>query len=150
MRLLPIMLLMFPALPSALSAPARIAPGTGDDLVVIVNPASHLTHMSRSQVTNTFMGRMRQLPTGSAALPIDLSANAERAQFHLSLVHWSLAQVSSYWARLVFSGQANPPFRVRTARAAVQLVTNNLNAIAYVPRSAITPRVRIVLDLGPH
>ncbi len=150
MRLLPVILLMLPAVPCALCAPARGAPGARTDLVVIVNPAAHIAHMSRVQVRDIFMGRLRQLPTGATALPIDLSVEAERAQFYRSLVHWSLTEVSSYWARLVFSGQASPPFRVQTARAAVQLVADNPNAIAYVPRTAITPRVRIVLDLGPH
>lgn len=150
MRLLPLMLLMLPALPSALGAPACTAPAAAEDLVVIVNPAAHVAHMTRSQVIDIFMGRLRQLPTGAPALPIDLSGGAARAQFYRRLVHWSLAQVSSYWARLVFSGQASPPFRVQSARAAVQLVADNPNAIAYVPRTAISPRVRIVLDLGPH
>ena len=149
MRRPPVMLLL-PALPNVLGTPARARPAAGQDLVVIVNPAAHVAHLTRSQVIDIFMGRLRQLPTGAPALPIDLSGGAARAQFYGQLVHWSLAQVGSYWARLVFSGQASPPFRVQSAHAAVQLVADNPNAIAYVPRTAISPRVRIVLDLGPH
>ena len=150
MRRLPVMLLLLPALPNALGAAAHAGPAAGQDLVVIVNPAAHVAHLTRSQVIDIFMGRLRQLPTGAPALPIDLSGGAARAQFYGQLVHWSLAQVGSYWARLVFSGQASPPFRVQSAHAAVQLVADNPNAIAYVPRTAISPRVRIVLDLDPH
>jgi ABC-type phosphate transport system substrate-binding protein len=150
MRLLPIMLLMLPAVPSAHATAARLRPTVGQDLVIIVNPAAHVSHLTRSQVIDIFMGRLRQLPTGAPALPIDLAGGAARAQFYGHLVHWSLVQVSSYWARLVFSGQASPPYRAQNARAAVQLVADNPNAIAYVPRTAISPRVRIVLDLGRH
>lgn len=150
MRLAPLILLVLPAFATTLAAPASNTLAGRHALVVIVNPAAHVRKLDRNQVVDIFMGRFRQLPTGATALPIDLANNAVRAQFYQRLVHWSLAQVGSYWARLVFSGQASPPFRASNARAAVQLVATNPNAIAYVPRSAVNSHVRIVLDLGSH
>ena len=115
---------------------------------MIVNPASDVTALTRDQVIDIYMGRLRQLPSGAAAQPIDLADTVERRLFYQRLIHWTLAEVGSYWARLVFSGQANPPYQAPDARKAVELVAQNPDAIAYVDRSAVTKQVRVVLDLG--
>jgi ABC-type phosphate transport system substrate-binding protein len=120
-----------------------------DDLVVIVNARSHVHALTRDQVIDIFMGRFRQLPSGATALPIDVDDPAERQTFYERLVHKNLAEIGSYWARLVFSGEATPPFRAPDNRAALQLVATNPDAIAYCYRSTVTGRVKVVLDLKP-
>lgn len=120
-----------------------------DDLVVIVNAGSHVHSLTRDQVIDIFMGRYRQLPSGATALPIDVDDPSERQTFYERLVHKNLAEIGSYWARLVFSGQATPPFRAPDSRAALKLVATNPDAIAYCYRSAVTGRVKVVLDLKP-
>jgi ABC-type phosphate transport system substrate-binding protein len=120
------------------------------NLAVIVNPASGINQLTRSQVIDIFLGRYRKLPSGAVAMPIDLRIDTpERQQFYLLLVGKDLAQMSSYWARLVFSGQAAPPFPVSDARTALDLVATNPNAIAYVERTTVDKRVRMVLELKP-
>ena len=120
------------------------------NLVVIVNPASGIGQLTRSQVIDIFLGRSRKLPSGAVAIPIDLrNDTSERKQFYLLLVGKDLSQMSSYWARLVFSGQAAPPFPVPDARTALDLVATNPNAIAYVESEAADNRVKVVLELKP-
>lgn len=138
------LLLLSPLLPLPALAHAPRRP----DMVVIVNPTSDISALTRDQVIDIFMGRFRQLPSGATALPIDLADTAERQLFYQQLIHWTLAEVGSYWARLEFSGQANPPYQTPDARTAVELVAHNPDAIAYVDRSAVTKKVRVVLDLG--
>jgi ABC-type phosphate transport system substrate-binding protein len=119
-------------------------------LVIIVNPASGIAQLTRSQVIDIFLGRSRKLPSGAVAIPIDLrNDTSERKQFYLLLVGKDLSQMSSYWARLVFSGQAAPPFPVPDARTALELVATNPNAIAYVDSAAADDRVKVVLELKP-
>jgi ABC-type phosphate transport system substrate-binding protein len=120
------------------------------NLVIVVNPASGIEQLTRSQTIDIFLGRNRRLPSGVIALPIDLhSGTPERGQFYLLLVGKDFAQMSSYWARLVFSGQAAPPFPVPDARTALELVATNPNAIAYLDSATIDNRVRVVLELKP-
>jgi ABC-type phosphate transport system substrate-binding protein len=119
-------------------------------IVVIVNPASGVDHLTRDEVIDIFLGRYRKLPSGEVALPIDVSeAGSERAQFYQSLVKKSPAEMSSYWARLVFSGQTSPPFQVPDVKTALQLVESNPNAIAYVSRALVSPKVKVVLEIAP-
>jgi ABC-type phosphate transport system substrate-binding protein len=118
-------------------------------IVVIVNPASGIERLSREEVIDIFLGRFRKLPSGRAALPIDVETSDERARFYQQLVKKSPAEMSSYWARLVFSGQTSPPFKVPDAKTAVELVESNPNAIAYVNRASVNERVKVVLEIKP-
>jgi ABC-type phosphate transport system substrate-binding protein len=119
-------------------------------IVVIVNPESGVDKLTRDEVIDIFLGRYRKLPSGRAALPIDVSEpSTERARFYQLLVKKSPAEISSYWARLVFSGQTSPPFQVADAKTAIELVQSNPNAIAYVDRASVNAHVKVVLEIKP-
>ena len=119
-------------------------------LVVIVNPAIGVQHLSRREVMDIFLGRYRTFPSGASALPIDLDVSSTaRKQFYLLLAHKDSSDMGSYWARLTFSGKISPPFAVSDARMAIDIVANNPNAIAYVDRAAVDGRVRIALEITP-
>jgi ABC-type phosphate transport system substrate-binding protein len=128
-----------------------LAAGAADaaDLVVIVNPQSGVEKLSKDEVIDIFLGRYRKLPGGRVALPIDVAeSGTERARFYQLLVKKSSAEMSSYWARLVFSGQTSPPFQVPDAKTAIELVQSSPNAIAYVDRSAVNSKVKVVFELS--
>jgi len=134
----------------AVSPLLQAEPGQG--LVVIVNPAIGVQHLSRREVLDIFLGRYRTFPSGSSALPIDLDISSnERKQFYELLAHKEPADMGSYWARLTFSGKISPPFAVMDAHMAIDIVANNPNAIAYVDRSTVESdrRVRIALEITP-
>jgi len=128
-----------------------IAPtGRTETLVVIVNPSVGVQQLSRREALDIFLGRYRTFPSGASALPIDLDINSEeRKEFYLVLAHKDPPDMNSYWARVTFTGKISPPFAVATARMAVELVANNVNAIAYVDPSAVDNRVRIALQITP-
>jgi ABC-type phosphate transport system substrate-binding protein len=118
------------------------------DLVIIVNPQSGVTTLTRQEAINIFTGRYRTLPSGLVAFPIDVQGrNGERKGFYKNLLNKDLAMIDAYWARLVFSGQTSPPLQVADSATAVQLVAGNRSAIAYVDRRAIGPQVKVVLEL---
>jgi ABC-type phosphate transport system substrate-binding protein len=119
-------------------------------LVVIVNPAIGVQHLSPGEVRDIFLGRYRTFPSGASALPIDLDVDsAARREFYLLIAHKDASSMGSYWARLTFSGKISPPFAVSDARQAIDIVANNPNAIAYVDRAAVDDRVRIALEITP-
>jgi len=118
-------------------------------IVVIVNPSCGVDKLTRDEVIDIFLGRYRKLPSGRVAMPIDVTAEGDRARFYQLLVKKSPAEMSSYWARLVFSGTTSPPFQVPDAQTALDLVQSNPNAIAYVERASVTPKVKVVLEIKP-
>ncbi len=119
-----------------------------DELVVIVNPQSGVAQLSKAEIINIFMGRQKRLPSGATALAIDLSSqNAEKQQFYTRLVNKELAEINSYWARLIFSGQGSPPRQTETTEEMPDIIENNKGAIGYIEKLKANPRVRIVYTL---
>ncbi|HLS98639.1 MAG: hypothetical protein RBR91_10515 [Porticoccaceae bacterium] len=118
----------------------------GAELVLVVHPDSGLTTLSRDEAINIFMGRHRQLPSGITALPVDLAP--ARAEFYQLLTDKTLAQINSYWARLVFSGRASPPRQAQDAAEVLDIVANSRGAIGYVRRRDLSAGVRPLVGLA--
>ncbi len=118
-------------------------------IVVVVPAHSEVEKLSREDVTNIFLGRLRQYPNGVAAYPIDQPAAVpEKAAFYRLLVNKEIAEINAYWARLIFSGRTSPPQQARSSDDAVDLLMGNPKAITYLERSKVDRRLKIVLDLG--
>lgn len=118
-----------------------------NDFVVIANLNSGLEKMSKDEVINVYMGRHRKLPSGISAVPLDLSNPlAEKANFYSVMVNKELSEISSYWARLRFSGQGSPPKQLKDADEALEYVIQSTGAIAYIDRKKADKRVKIVYD----
>jgi ABC-type phosphate transport system substrate-binding protein len=135
----------------ALAVPQSMAPGehlVRDRMVVIVNPASGVTHLTREEAKNIFMGRTRFLRPGLVALPVEqTSPESSRARFYELLVNLPLAEVRTYWARLYFSGQAQPPRQTANEEETLDVVAANVGAIGFVDPGKVDPRVKGVLVL---
>lgn len=119
------------------------------ELVVVAHPKSGIERLSHDEVVNIFLGRYRRLASGITAEPVDMAGEAEsRALFYRKLVGKSLAEINSYWARLVFSGKTQPPRTVALAEEALNVVAANPGALAYVDRTKADKRVVIVYELS--
>lgn len=120
-----------------------------EELVVIANPSSGVDKLTRDEVIDIFFGRRRQLPSGIAAMPLDLPASSpEKARFYRRLVGKELSEINAYWARLVFSGRTQPPSQAQNTEEMMSLVNNNPGALGYVGKSDVGPRAKIVFELG--
>ncbi|WP_106476473.1 hypothetical protein [Phytohalomonas tamaricis] len=115
------------------------------DIAMVTNADNGIDQLSQSDALNIFMGRYRKLPNGALALPIDLVPL--KARFYHALVNKDLAEINSYWARLVFSGQGSPPQQADSAAEVINLVVHNPSALSYVDAARVTPEMRVVLVL---
>ena len=80
------------------------------DVFVVVPTSSSVHAMSQKELVDLYMGRTRAFPDGTFALPFDLPRDHPgRAAFYQALTGMDLAQINSYWSRLMFSGQTLPP-----------------------------------------
>jgi ABC-type phosphate transport system substrate-binding protein len=115
------------------------------ELAVVANPNSGIDKLSKDEVINIYMGRTRKLPNGLTGMPIDLSnTHHEKMQFYSLLVGKELAEINSYWARLRFSGLGQPPLQVNSMEDAINLVSENKGAIAYIDSKKIDKRVKLI------
>jgi ABC-type phosphate transport system substrate-binding protein len=112
------------------------------EVVVIVNAKHPAAALSAEQIANVYLGK-----DGSFA-PLDLPESAPlRGEFYKKIAGRDAAQLKAMWARLIFTGKAQPPKQVGSSAEAVQQVAGNDRAIAYVDKSAVDASVKAVLRI---
>ncbi len=133
-----------PATRSAWAADPSLA-----DPVVVVSANSPLPMLSRSQAVGYFTGRLRNLPGGEPVQPLDLpTTHPLRERFYRLLTGLGPAQMNSYWARLSFSGQMQPPQVVDTETVMLRSLRDNPRAIGYMAKPPEDERLRVLLMLS--
>lgn len=130
----------------AFSALLMFAPFARADFYIIVHASNPQRTMTQKEVVDLFMGRSRAFVGGEFALAFDLPRDsAGRAAFYQALTGMSAAQVTSYWSRLMFSGQSMPPQPLPDEATMIEIVKRNPNAIGWVTREPADKQVRTVL-----
>ena len=119
------------------------------DLVLVVSADSGIANLSRDEVVNIFLGRYRKLPNGATAVPLDIDGDSmERRMFYQTLLGKPLAEINSYWSRLVFSGRTTPPEDLPSQRAVLLRVMRDPVAIGYIDRANLNDKVKVVYELA--
>ncbi len=114
------------------------------ELSVIVHP-SNTSNLDINQVKRIFLGKQAKFDNGSKAVPVNQDASSDsRQNFDKSLLGRSSSQVSAYWSKLVFTGKGIPPKEVKSDAEAIELVSKNVDMIAYIDSSNAAPSVKVV------
>lgn len=137
------LLALLPALAFGLALPAL-----GGELVVVAGSHSPVSHLSREQVADIYLGRVTTLPGGASALPLDLPASSpEREAFYNRIAGKSAAQVKVYWARMAFTGKGIPPRQLSGSAQIKKFANSKPGAIAYLEEDAVDGSVKILCSL---
>jgi hypothetical protein len=115
------------------------------DLYVVVNAANPVPSLSRSEVIALFTGRSRTFPDGGQATPYDHPRKSDaRASFYRALTGMELARVNSYWSRLLFTGQVQPPPELDNDAAVGARILAEPKAVGYLTRPPAHAGLRVV------
>jgi hypothetical protein len=118
------------------------------DIFVIVNAASPVRSLTNKEAVDLFMRRTRVDANGEQFVVCDLARdNTVRADFYRVLTRMSQAQINSYWARLMFSGQVMPPQAFASEQEVLDMVRRHPGGIGYVSHDPQDSAVRVVLLL---
>jgi ABC-type phosphate transport system substrate-binding protein len=116
------------------------------DIVVVVSPKSPITALSKSQMTDIFLGRATRFPNGLLAVPIDqVEGSAAREEFYTRFVGKSAAQMKAYWSKIIFTGRGQPPTEVSDSAAVKKRILENQAAIGYIDKNMADASVRVLL-----
>jgi len=122
------------------------APGARADFYIVVQASNPQRALSQKDVLDLFMGRSRAFSNGDFALIFDLPRDsARRAAFYRTLTGMTLAQVNSYWSRLMFSGQSMPPQSLPDEATIISIVKRNPNAIGWLSSEPTDRQLRTLL-----
>jgi ABC-type phosphate transport system substrate-binding protein len=117
------------------------------DVVAVVSSKNPVSTMSKSQVTDIFLGKTARFPDGLQAVPIDQAEGSPaRDEFYATFAGKSPAQIKSHWAKIIFTGRGQPPKAVSNDIEIRKLIAANPQAISYIDRSAVDGRVKVLIQ----
>ncbi|MEL0605491.1 hypothetical protein [Pseudoalteromonas undina] len=115
------------------------------EFAVVVNKNNAINSLSKREIIDIYMGRYLTFPDGETSQPFDLPAqSALKNDFYLKLVNKDEQKINAYWARLLFSGRANPPSPSASVKDALNKIASSPFAIGYIPLSQVTDAVKVV------
>ncbi len=118
-------------------------------MVVVVNAQSGVALMTKGDVANLYLGRLKTFFNGLPVTLADLEENrSERMRFYQLLLDMSLSRVEAFRARQRFSGQAQTFRSFRSPEALLAWVAVTPGAMGYIDARDADARVRVVLQLN--
>lgn len=114
------------------------------DVVLVANKANTLDSLKQSQLVRIYLRKTKQFSNGSEVVPIDLKASDTRDYFYRKIIRKSERQLKYYWSRMMFSGNTRPPKKLRSDRAVIHFVSQNVNALGYVRADSVTDEVKVI------
>jgi len=116
------------------------------DVVAVVSANSTIVTLSKTQVTDIFLGRVSRFPDGAQAVPIDQAEGSTiRDQFYVKVAGKSPAQVKAFWSKIIFTGRGRPPKAVSNSIEMKKRIAENPAAIGYIEEQLVDDTVRVVL-----
>lgn len=117
------------------------------DVVVVVSAKNPVSHLNAEQTGRIFLGKVNTFPGGAHVVPLDQPEGAPiREEFYTRVLNKSAAQLTAYWAKMVFTGDGFPPKLINGSAAVKHAVSSNPDAIGYIDRSAVDGSVKVVFD----
>jgi len=114
-------------------------PVLAQSVAVIVNP-KNTNAMAANKVSNIFLAKSSEL------VGVDLpDGNAVRDAFYHKVTGKDGAQLKAYWAKLVFTGKAQPLKELASDAEVKKFVAGNPAAIGYIDKASADDSVKVVL-----
>lgn len=119
------------------------------EVVVVVAADSPVSSLSAPQVANLFLGKSRAFPNGGEAAPVDQpEGSAVRKEFYARMLKKNAAQMTAYWAKVIFTGDGHPPQQLRDSLEVRNSVAHDRHAVGYIDAGDVNSSVRVVYRLG--
>ena len=117
------------------------------DVLVVTGAKSSFVALSKSQVSDVFLGKVTSLPDGSSATLVDLPESSPlRDEFYLKVANKSSSQAKAYWAKLYFTGRGVPPREAINSNEVKRILNSTPGAIGYIERSALDNSVKVIFE----
>ncbi len=115
------------------------------EVVIVVSPQNPTTTLSRSEVSNIFLGKINRFPNGQPAVPIDQPESSQpRKDFYRDVSNKQPADIKAYWSRMIFTGRGQPPMVVEGDEQVKKSLTGRPDGIGYIDRAAVDDSVKVL------
>ena len=118
------------------------------DIAVIVNPTNPVNHLSKKQISMLFLKQVKAYPQGNKVRPLNLHRkNPVSKKFYTEVVGKTGRTLSSYWAKIQFSGRGTAPEVLRSPDAMLKAVKEDPQAIGYIDLEKVNDGVKVIFVL---
>lgn len=119
--------------------------GASAEVVTVVAAGNPIDSLSRGDVANIFLGKIRHFPDGTPVQPIDQpeSSPAHRA-FYRQIGNMRPAELKAHWSKMIFTGRGQPPPIAADDEAVKQALSRQPAAIGYIEDGTVDARVKVV------
>ena len=132
----------FPKLAMLLALAGNIAAA---EVVTVVSSQNSTTTLSRSEVSNIFLGKINRFPNGQPAVPIDQPEDSQqRKDFYRDVSNKQPADLKAYWSRMIFTGRGQPPMMVDGDEQVKKSLAGRPDGIGYIDRAAVDDSVKVL------
>lgn len=114
-------------------------------VAIVVSADSSLSSMTKDQVGTVFLGKMKDLPNGVKAKPVNQpEESAIFDAFNEKVVGRPSDKVLQYWLRITFSGKGNPPQTLDNDAAVKAYVSSTAGGIGYIDSASADDSVKVI------
>jgi ABC-type phosphate transport system substrate-binding protein len=115
------------------------------ELVVIANKETPISSLTQEEIYRIYMGKIKYLANGVNVIPVDQqTGSSSREKFYTDVMKKTDVEIKSYWSRVMFTGQGNPPIQESDDKAVKELVSKNPNCLGYIDKSYVDASVKIL------
>lgn len=115
------------------------------EVVTVVSPQNPLAALTRSEISNLFLGKTSRFPGGAAAVSIDQpEGSAPRVEFYQNVSNKRPAEIKAHWSKMIFTGRGQPPRVVDGDEQMKQVLAGQPNGIGYINSAAVDDSVKVL------
>ncbi|AWB69131.1 phosphate ABC transporter substrate-binding protein (plasmid) [Saccharobesus litoralis] len=115
------------------------------EVVVVVNANNSITSLSKAELIRIFQGKQDKFATGKKAIPVNQIPPSEaRQSFDSDMLGRTTKQMTAYWSKQLFSGNATPPKELNGDIDVLKFILASEHAIGYVDKSAVNDAVKVI------
>lgn len=115
-------------------------------VVVVVGAKSSVGPLNKTQVSDLYLGKARDFPSGGAALPVIEISGTTKTEFLEKVLGKTEQQARSIWARLTFTGAGTAPREISGSDEMKKLLSLNPNIIGVIDKADLDSQVKVVLE----
>ena len=110
-----------------------------------IRGSANASNINEKMIKKIFLGKQKKFPNGQVVIPLNSAeGNPARDSFNKNIIGRSATQISSHWARLVFTGKGTQPQDLASDSEIVKTVETNQGAISYVDAASVTDKVKVI------
>lgn len=118
-----------------------------NSLAVIVSKDSNINSISKKELSKIFLAKTKRLPSGEKSIVVENINKEYQSKFYKSICNKNEKQLKKYWAKMIFTGRAQPPKKIKSISELIVFVKSNKNAISYIPIEHINKDIKMIMEI---